>query len=155
MKKLLVIAGVIAFWLSWPFLYVYLKRSERTRVLLLTDDHVLLIRTWHGTGEWSLPGGGAQVHEDLNNAAARELEEEVGIVLESQQLTQFSQKTHSEYKLRFMCHYFYARLPREVEIRPRLPEVLEVRWVPQDELHTYRLGPDSRHALSAYKALIQ
>lgn len=155
MKKLLAIAGIIAFWLSWPFLYVYLKRGERTRVLLVAGDHVLLIRTWHGTGEWSLPGGGARAHEELHDAAVRELEEEVGIVLEPQQLIRLNKKTHSEYKLTFSCHYFYAQLPEQVHARPRLPEVLDVKWVPLAEIGAHRLGPDSKHALSAYDALIQ
>lgn len=155
MKWLMRISGTAAFWLSWPLLYVYLRKTERTRVLLVTDKTVLLIRTWHGTGEWSLPGGGIHKNEKKELAATRELLEETSIALGTDQLRALGTKMHTEYKLIFTCHYFVAEPKEAIIAKPRLPEVLETQWVRIDELAKYRLGPDTRHALSAYGALVQ
>lgn len=41
--------------------------------------HVLLVRHSYGRRAWYLPGGGAKRHENLAEAAARELREETGV----------------------------------------------------------------------------
>lgn len=156
MKKLARILGTIAFWVGWPVSYVYLRRSERVRILLVTSDaKVLLVQTWHGVGEWSLPGGGIHTNEDMRLAATRELMEETTVALGVEQMRTLGVKTHTEYKLTFTCHYYVAMLEQAIVAKPRLPEILEAEWVSIDELANYRLGPDAAYALSAYRALIQ
>lgn len=155
MKYVLRISGILAFWLSWPLSYVYLRQAERTRILVVAGDKVLLVQTWHGTGAWSLPGGGIHRNEDKTVAATRELMEETTVALGIDQLRPLGTKVHSEYKLRFTCHYFVAELAKPIVLKPQLPEILEARWVPVSELSHYRLGPDARYALSAYGALVQ
>ncbi len=155
MKRVLGVLGIVAFWCSWPLLYVYLKRGERTRVLLVANNKVLLVRTWHGPGNWSLPGGGAHKHERIVEAAKRELTEETGIVIDAEALKALGKKTHTEYGLKFVCNYFYVELDSEALAQPRLPEILSAEWVEVDRLDGHNLGPDSRYALSAYTALIQ
>ncbi len=155
MKRTVGILGIIAFWCSWPLLYVYLKRRERTRVLLVANNKVLLVRTWHGPGNWSLPGGGMHQGEDPTGAVKRELTEETGVIIDVNRLRVLGKKTHTEYGLKFVCNYFYSELDAELIARPRLPEILHAEWVEIDQLAKYKLGPDSRYALSAYTALIQ
>lgn len=156
MKKLARILGTIAFWVGWPVSYIYLRRSERVRVLLVTNDEkILLVQTWHGTGEWSLPGGGTRKNEDKTRAAQRELMEETTIALGAEQLQPLGLKKHTEYGLVFTCDYFGAKLTAPIAAKPRLPEILEARWVAKSDLPQYRLGPDVRHALSVYPSLLQ
>jgi ADP-ribose pyrophosphatase YjhB (NUDIX family) len=47
-----------------------------------TQGRLLLVRHSYGTGGWSLPGGGMSAREDPENAARREIAEEVGCTLE-------------------------------------------------------------------------
>lgn len=155
MKKLIRISGMTAFWMSWPLLYVYLKFGERTRVLLVAGDKILLVRTWHGPGDWSLPGGGIHKNEEPTVAATRELMEETAIGLGTDQLKPLGTHRHTEYGLAFTCHYFLVELPQPILARPKLPEILEAMWVPRAELGSYDLAPDTKHALSVTDALVQ
>lgn len=155
MKRFIRLSGMAAFWLSWPLLYVYLRRAERTRVLLVSGGEVLLIHTWHGTGKWSLPGGGIHKNEEKALAATRELMEETGVALGVDQLRPLGTTTHTEYKLAFTCHYFVAELKQSLAVQPRMPEVLEAVWIPMHTLDKNDLAPDARYALTAYTALVQ
>jgi 8-oxo-dGTP pyrophosphatase MutT (NUDIX family) len=155
MKKIVQLLGIAIFWLSWPISYVYLQRTERTRVLLVTRDHVLLIRNWHGTGDWTLPGGGIHKHEEPIFAATRELKEEVGIALGVDQLRPLGTKIHTEHGLTFTCQHFIGSLDKKTQTKPRLPEILDAEWVRLDGLARYRLASDVQYALSASGALVQ
>lgn len=154
-KKLIRVIGTTAFWLSWPLLYVYLRRAERTRVLLKASDKVLLVQTWHGPGDWSLPGGGIHKNEEKTLAAVRELVEETTITLGIEQLRPLGTKNHTEHGLVFTCHYFVGEFTQPLRAKACFPEVLEARWVSLNELSEYRLAPDARYALSASGTLLQ
>lgn len=57
-----------------------------TRVLVIKDDQVLLVRHRTGKNPWSLPGGGVKAGETAADAAKREAREEAGCLIEIKQL---------------------------------------------------------------------
>lgn len=155
MKRLMRYIGTAAFWLSWPVSFIYLRLHERTRLLILAEDKVLLVQTWHGPGNWSLPGGGIHKNEDIPLAATRELMEEVNIGVGVEQLKPLGVKKYAQHGLTFTCHYFVVELHQTLKIRPRLPEISDAIWAPQSELSQYKLAADVRDALSLYRGLVQ
>lgn len=154
-KAFFTAAGVAAFWLSWPYLYVHLKRTSRARVLLTADNRILLVRAWHGRNIWTLPGGGIGKGESPESTAQRELMEETGVAIGTDQLTELVVTTFHERGLSFRCHYFAGELAKIVPARAHLPEIIASEWVSLDRLDDYRLGQDVHQALSARRALLQ
>lgn len=71
----------IGYLVSWPFSAVLMHNSKRVRVLILSEDKILLQRSSFGHQKWSLPGGGINRKETPLSAAIRETEEEVGLKL--------------------------------------------------------------------------
>jgi len=74
-------AGRIAHSASSPLLRSYLtEKHVRVRALIINPEkEILLVRSWFGQQNWSLPGGGIQRVEKPVEAAAREIYEETGI----------------------------------------------------------------------------
>jgi len=155
MKRFLEPLGIIAFWLSWPALVIYLRLAERSRVVVVAGGKVLLVHNWYGSGDWSLPGGGMHKHEDPALTATRELHEEVRVDLGIDQLRFLKKNVYRHKGFRYTCYYFVAELQQTITLKPRFPEVLDAQWVPLRELHNYRLAPDVAEALSARGALLQ
>ena len=57
------------------------KPQVGTATIIMKDDKVLLMKRKgaHGTGTWSTPGGHLDFGESLEDCAAREAKEEVGV----------------------------------------------------------------------------
>lgn len=155
MKQIVALVGIVVFWLTWPLTYMYVRGTTRTRVLLVADGKVLLARVWHGTGSWKLPGGGVHGKEPLKDAAVREVYEEVRVRIRPEQLQDLGKKAHREHGIPYTGQYYYVELSEPCAAEARMPEILEVAWVPIETTPDRHLGDDSRYALSAYKALVQ
>jgi 8-oxo-dGTP pyrophosphatase MutT (NUDIX family) len=66
------------------YVYSYIFRTTRTRIVLKNElGEILLVRSWLSAGNWELPGGGVGRGENAESAVIRELEEEVGIILQA------------------------------------------------------------------------
>ena len=141
------------FWLSWPVLFLYLRWSERTRVLVVaSDENILLVNGFLGDGRWGLPGGGLHKGESRVAGARRELREETGLDLTPQQLTPLASTVFRERGLRFICHYFLVELPEIQPIRRRFPEVMAVQWIPYRTIDPGTVGQDVTQALQAWQS---
>lgn len=129
MKRVWQFVGRVVYWVAWPGLYILLKGSHRSRVLLVCNDRVLLVKTWLGSGRWGLPGGGIEKNESAVDGAVREVSEEVGITLSKNDLVYLYEKGYQS-KNNFQFNYtaFAVELSHEPKIQLD-PEIIEARWV--------------------------
>lgn len=143
--------GKIVFWLSWPALWVYLRIGWRTRVLVVADGKLLMVKSWLGTNQWGLPGGGLHKNEDPTAGALRELREETGVKLKADQLKFLYKGKAQHHGLGFRYWCYVAELPKSVPIHKQQLEITNVAWRPIVSLTEDSLTGESREALMAWK----
>lgn len=85
-----------------------IKQQQSATVALISDNKLLLLKRG-STAPWNpdkycLPGGKIDDNESLIDCALRELNEETGIVLESNQLTPLTIKYPKYSKTIFVCN---------------------------------------------------
>ena len=140
--------GRISFWMSWPLLYIYFRYTPvRTRVLVQSDDDILLVRGWLGTGEYELPGGGSHFKEALPKAALRELREELALILREEDLKPLCRGTYRQHGLTIRYITYAARITGKRRLRLRRLEIAEAAWVPKKEIVYLRVKPDVTDSL--------
>lgn len=130
MKQLWLKLGVLVFWLSWPALWVYLYRSKRTRLLIVSGGEFLVLRGWLGAGNWNLPGGGLQKGEEPLTGLLREVKEETGLTFAKEQIKPLLKGLYREYGLRFTYDCYVLELPHQPEIKKQRREIADHAWLP-------------------------
>ncbi|HSX23985.1 MAG TPA: NUDIX hydrolase [Candidatus Saccharimonadales bacterium] len=151
MKKPLLWFGMVLFWLSWPVLWLYLRRSNRTRLLLVAEDKFLALRGWLGGMELSMPGGGIHHGEAPAIALLREVKEEIGLELQETQLRHAFSEEYRQYGLHFGYDCFVVVLPKKPDVILQRKEIAESAWLPLDT-PVEGLGPELRAALAWWKS---
>jgi 8-oxo-dGTP pyrophosphatase MutT (NUDIX family) len=107
--------------------YWFLIRPQvmGTLCLLVHDHQLLLIRNTYGRQDWTFPGGMMKRREDPEVTIRREVQEEVGVPLDTVQ--SLGVLTGSQAYRRDTIHVFVAQAPNvAVSIDPG--EILEARW---------------------------
>jgi len=150
MQRLWTWLGIALFWLGWPVFWVFLPWSERTRVLLVHDNKVLVVRGWIGNGRWGLPGGGVHRGEDHLRGVLRELAEETGICLPAFRLKFLLHNTYRDMGFRFPCYYYVAELDEPTPVRRQRAELSSLEWVEYSKLNRGNANADILEALQAY-----
>ncbi len=139
--------GRITYWLAWPAYQVYYRLNERTRLLLVCQDEVLVARQWISDGTWSLPGGGLHKHEKPLDGVLREAKEETGLELRPQDLRYSGKGEYRKAGLHFTYHIFIARVQKPAELKRQRHEVAELRWLPMSDLTPHNASPDALYCL--------
>lgn len=133
-NKLWKCLGIIAFWIAWPLLFIYLAIGKRTRVIVRSGDQVLLIKGWLGSGKWALPGGGVHINEDIKIAAIREVKEETGIELKASDLIKLSEGRITEDRLRYYYCAFVAEIAKTSNLTKQKFEITDAKWLKEDDI---------------------
>ncbi|HJQ08244.1 MAG TPA: NUDIX hydrolase [Candidatus Saccharimonadales bacterium] len=147
MKRVLQGFGRFTFWCAWIAFYVYLKHSERTRVIVTDGQEVLVIKNWVSDGKWSLPGGGLHKNEPPAQGALRELREETGLRPAASKLQPAGTGMYRSYGHTFLFYVFVVRMEK-AELKKQWHEVADMQWASLDALHTRNAGHDTLLALS-------
>jgi 8-oxo-dGTP pyrophosphatase MutT (NUDIX family) len=115
----------------WP------RRGRGVKCVLTNAGEVLLVRHTYGKrGTWYIPGGGARRGEPPLRAAARELEEELGVRdLPLRELASVDMRLE-RIAVRLTCAH--AELPDRAQVRVDPVEIAQARWFALDELPTPR-----------------
>ena len=134
MKVIARTIGAVIFYPSWPVLYFYLKFSKRARVVIACGDEVLVVKGWLGDGKWSLPGGGLHDKESPEQAARREVKEEVGVNLQAGQLSVLGEAEYHERGLRYSYYQLAANLADKPALHLQGREIVDAAWIPAQQL---------------------
>ncbi len=151
MRRLKLIVGRVAFWGGWPLWWLIMHGTDRSRVLLVADGTVLLIRDALGAGEWGLPGGGIHRGEAVAVGACREIYEEVGIGIASDQLRELAVEPTHNSGISYIAHYMVAELATHEVTKPTI-EVAEVRWVQVKKVPELHVDDATKRALELWAA---
>jgi ADP-ribose pyrophosphatase YjhB (NUDIX family) len=111
----------------WP------RRGRGVKCLLTHEGEVLLVRHTYGRRDtWYVPGGAARRGEQMMGAAARELEEELGV----RDLPLVDMASLDMRLERIAVHIVcvHAELPDRTMIRVDPVEIAQARWFPMDAL---------------------
>lgn len=146
-NKLWRFTGIMAFWLSWPALYFRLRRTSRVRVVVLCKGKVLLVRNWYNSGQWQFPGGGIRDNETPEQAARRELGEEVGIDISVDRLKSLGEQYRvTERGLSFNCQAFRVDVSNMV-FTTKKHEIVDGCWYHLSNLPT-NISKSTKQAIS-------
>lgn len=106
-----------------------LTGQQRAKVLLINGQgEILLVQNTLGDRRWTLPGGGIEKGESANDAAIREVHEELGIVLRSNNCRHIGQVYVAVG--RYDAPIIVSRLSevQKSSIKPRKLEIYAAEW---------------------------
>jgi 8-oxo-dGTP pyrophosphatase MutT (NUDIX family) len=128
----------------WP------RRGRGVKCLLTHEGKVMLVRHTYGKRDtWYIPGGAARRGEPMLRAAARELEEELG-VRDLPLVDMASMDMHLErIAVHIMCAHAELSDPALIRVDP--VEIAEARWFALDALPS-PLGAEVRLLVGMLRA---
>ena len=101
-------------------------KKDRVRVIIYHDDgDILLVKNRFSRQKWALPGGGAKHNESYEQAAVREVLEEIGLKIHN--LRYLGKANSHESYAKFSVRVFVAHAS-DYDIKCNF-EIMEARWL--------------------------
>lgn len=103
-----------------------IPQKDRVRVIVYRDDgKILLVRGRFSRQEWALPGGGVKHNESYEQAAVREVLEEIGLKIHNLQYLgkANSHESYAKFSVRVFAAHAY-----DCDIKCNF-EIMEARWL--------------------------
>jgi len=124
------------YFLIWPFVFIYAPMRVRSRIMVIKNNTFIGVKHSIGSNKWSLPGGGVKKGEDNKDAAIRELQEELGLVVQPHDVHELVGLTTYYEGGHFLRYVIYvATITGEVTVSHN-HEISEVDWLATDEQNT-------------------
>ncbi|MCA9329704.1 NUDIX hydrolase [Candidatus Saccharibacteria bacterium] len=143
--------GKILYRLFWPGIWLVIHFSPpRTRVIIVHEDQVLVLRDWLGSGSFSLPGGGLRRNEHPLDGAVREVKEEAGIVLLPSELQRIGLFKIKSGGITTRYHLFWVRLSQLPHVKIDHKEIAEARWVCVNDIDNFNLSNSAKKLLLTF-----
>lgn len=118
------------------------SKKDRVRVIVYRDDgDILLVKNRFSRQKWALPGGGVNRNESYEQAAVREVLEEIGLKIHN--LRYLGKANSHESYAKFSVRVFAAHAS-DYDIKCNF-EIMEARWFNMNYL------PEEYYALYANK----
>ncbi len=124
--------------------------GTRSRVLIIVDDSVLLVRGWLGTGQWQVPGGGVHRGEHPVAGALREVAEETSITLQAKDLKPMYETTGNYRGLKFRYTCYIAHLTKRPPLQKQALEITEITWFPLKKVTAQNTTADTYQAVQTW-----
>lgn len=147
MKKIWQKIGFFTYWLTWPGIWLVLRGSKRTRILIASGSKILVVKPWLGNGKWCLPGGGIKRKEKAFTSLVREIEEETGIIIKKQQCKIIGKKIYKQDGLSFLYYLFACVQKEPTQIQRKKLELADAQWVNWHELSVRNSNNDVINAI--------
>lgn len=129
--------------------------TARAYGIIIKDNKILLVRQWDG---YSLPGGGIEIGEAIDEALVREVEEETGYVIEMNRIinceTVFYKSHNKEKFSHALCFYCSHKNISDFKKERKLTKNEQkysfgAEWIDLDKLDnlTFRHGGNIKKAI--------
>jgi 8-oxo-dGTP pyrophosphatase MutT (NUDIX family) len=142
------VTGRLLFIVFYPFIAYALNRNERARVIIFHENETLLVRSWVGSSEWDLPGGGLHKSEDPRSGAARELYEELKLNAIPDSLELVDETKVKSGLINYTAHFLKLNLEERPHLRLQRLEVTEAAWFNKQEISNIKINPTIKKQLA-------
>ena len=124
------------------------------KAIIVQDEKVLLVRDSRAKSEiWELPGGRLNSREEPVKGLIREIEEELGVLVDVHEVVYLEQFLHvSENKNALMIVYHATLHDPDVLFKLDPKEIIEAKFVSIEEALKLNLFPEYKRALTVYLA---
>ncbi len=120
--------STIVYWLSWPFIYLVINNTRRTRVVIRHKNEILLVRPILNNGRWDLPGGGINSGEDPAVSACREVSEELSITIKPKELRFIKEIQLVSRFVKMQAIVYEVQLKSKPSIKIQRKELTGAQW---------------------------
>jgi ADP-ribose pyrophosphatase YjhB (NUDIX family) len=124
-------------------------------VLVISSSMILLIKRAFppSAGKWSILGGVVELGERVEDAARREVREEVGLEIDNLKLLGVYDSIIRDSNGNIRYHYViieYLAKAKSMDVKPSI-EVAEYRWVTIEDIGKLDTTPSLRELIRMYK----